>query len=61
MNVKLKRDDERRHQAVHAANESRESRGEKTADNTCSGSYRTAFASTGYAFTLWIVNGKMKK
>lgn len=44
-NVKLKRKDERKYQAVHAADESRESRAAKTADNACFCSYRTAFAS----------------
>lgn len=45
INVKLKREDEKKYQAVHAANESRESRAAKTADNTCLGSYRIAFVS----------------
>lgn len=45
INVKLKREDEKKYQAFHAANESRESRAAKNADNTCTGTYRTAFAS----------------
>ncbi|NMB86213.1 MAG: hypothetical protein GYA29_08230 [Methanothrix sp.] len=59
MNVKFAREDERRHQAVHAADESRESRAAKTANSTCFGSYRMASAS--HALAPWIVNGKMKK